>query len=229
MKTFHLYRLAALAGSLLFISGAHAQPNAVDVPPASSGQNDYGLLGKPYFAFEANLVQYRGSQSNPTGFGSELALNVATGDYVDVGLTYDFSHAKNAAWRTTDNIGRIYTTGFIKFNHVTPYATVGFGYSWEKASQAVGTPQQGSRFHSALYDLGTGVEIPLVAQTSVRLGIGYEESFRKPRPTDLSYQLALDYQFDDMFCTDVGASLQDGRYGAHDAVVYHAGIRIVFD
>ena len=225
MKTFNLSRLATIAGCLLLISGVHAQTNTVDAPPASADKNDYGLLGKTYFAFDADLVKYRNFPSSPTGFGSDLALNIEAGDNLDVGFAYDFAHAKNTRWSNTDNIARMNATGFMKFAHVAPYATVGFGYGWEKSGQgSVSSP-----FHRALYNTGAGVEVPLVAQTSVRLGIEREESFRKPHPQDWSYQLALDYNFDDTFCTDVGASVQDGRKGNHDAVVYHAGIRIIFD
>lgn len=225
MKIFSLSSLATITGCLLVISGAHAQTNTANSPAAP----DYGMLGKSYFAFDADLIKYRNSPSSPTGFGSDLTLNVEAGDNLDVGFAYDFSHAHNSAWRTTDNIGRINTTGFVKFAHVAPFVTAGVGYGWEHSSQAKGTPVEGKIFHRALYDLGTGVEIPLIAQTSMRLGVGYEESFRKPHPKDMSYQLALNYQFDDTFCTDIGANLQDGLNGSHDAVVYHAGIRIIFD
>jgi hypothetical protein len=225
MKILSFSRLAAITGCLLFISGAHAQTNPSSGPTAS----DYGLLGKSYFAFDADLIKYRQSPSSPTGFGSDLVLNVEANDYLDLGFAYDFNHAKNTAWRTTDNIGRINTTGFVKFAHAAPYATVGLGYGWEHSALAKGTPLEGTRFHRALYDLGTGVEVPLVKQTSVRLGVGYEESFRQPHPKDMNYQLALDYQFDDTFCTDIGANIQDGRNGNRDTVVYRAGIRIIFD
>jgi len=229
MKTLNLSRLAALTGCLLLISGAHAQPNPVDVPPGGADKTDYGLLGKSYFAADADLFKYRNFPSSPTGYGADIALNVEATDNLDVGFAYDFTHAKNTKWSNTDDLARIYTTGFVKFSHIAPYATVGLAYGWEHSRLAAGTPVQGTRFHRALYNAGAGVEVPLISQTSVRVGVDFEEAFRSPRPKDWSYQLALDYKFDDTVCTDVGANLQDGRNGNRDAVVYHAGIRFIFD
>lgn len=225
MKMFNPSSLTVITGCLLLISGVHAQTNTVDVPPGSADKNDYGLLGKTYFSFDADLVKYRNFPSSPTGFGSDLALNVEAGDNLDIGFAYDFAHAKNTTWTNTDHVARLNATGFIKLQHVAPYAKVGFGYDWERSSHA----SVSSRDNRALYNAGAGVEVPLVAQTSVRVGIEREEGLRKPHPQDWSYQLALDYNFDDTFCTDIGASVQDGRKGNHDAVVYHAGIRIIFD
>ena len=228
MKTLTLSRLAALAGCLLIISGAQAQQTSVDGAP-TGGQDDFGLLGKTYFAVDADLIEYRNFPSSPTGYGSEIAINLEANDHLDVGLAYDFSHAKNTESRTTDNIGRLYTTGFVRLPHVTPYATVGLAYGWKHSQLGAGITAVSTRFHRALYNAGAGVEVPLVTQTSVRLGIDFEESFRKPQPKDWSYQLALDYHFDDTLCTDIGANLQDGRNGNRDSVAYHAGIRFIFD
>jgi len=225
MKKLNLSRLAAVAGCLLLISGARAQTNPVDVPPGGTTKTDYGLMGKTYLALDADLIKYRNFSASPTGFGTDLALNIEATDHFDLGFAYDFSRAKNTNWTNTDNIGRIYTTGFVKFAHVAPYATVGLGYGWENSH----TPTEGTRFHRALYNAGAGVEVPLIAQTSVRVGVDFEDSFRSPQPKDWSYQLALDYCFDETICTDLGASLQDSHHGNPDAITYHAGIRVIFD
>jgi len=229
MKMLNLSRLAAFAGCLLLISGASAQINPVDIPPPVPDENDAGLLGKSYFAFDANLGKYRNAPSSPTGFGGDIAINVEATDNLDLGFGYDFKTAKNTAWSATDNVGRIYGTGFVKYAHVSPYLTAGLGYGWEHSRQAAGTPVEGTRFNRALYDTGAGVEVPLISTASVRLGVDYEDCFRRPHPKDLSYQLALDYIFDDTFCTDIGANLQDGRNGNRDEIVYHAGFRVIFD
>ena len=222
MKTFFFPLLPAITGCLLFISAAHAQTNPASLP----AENDYGLLGKSYFAFDGGLIKYRNAPGSPTGLDTDLALNLQASDNLDLGFGYDFIHAANSNWKTSDQVGRFYGTGFVKLPNSAPYATAGVAYGWEHGSVA---HNPGTRFHRSILDLGTGVEVPLIAQTSVCVGVDYDEALRQPRPKDLSYQLALDLRFDDTFCTDVGADLQSGHNGTRDAVVYHAGLRITFD
>jgi hypothetical protein len=228
MKTRRLTYLAATVGSLFLISSAHAQPNTGNAT-SSNDQPDYGILGHSYAAIDADLIKYRNEASAPTGVGSDLKFNIETTDNFDIGLSYDINHAKNNQWSTSDQVGRLWTTGFYKFAALAPYLSAGSGYGWEHSRMTVGKTPEWEKFHRAIYDLGTGVELPVFAQASVRVGVNYESAFRRPHPTEWTYQTAFDYNFDDTIGVDTGINFQDGHKGGHDAIVYHAGIRFTFD
>lgn len=229
MKTTNRLSLAAALGSLIIISSAIAQTTPPP-PGLDNDGNDNGLLGHPYLKVDGNLYQYRNVDfPTPTGFGAATKVNFGITDNFDFGMKYGFSHAKNVHWSCNDMQAGLYATGYYRFNSFVPYLSAGSGYGWEHSRLLVGTPEEGQRFHRGLYDVGTGVEIPVFSQASVNLGVDYQESFRNPNPTTWTYQSEINYNFDDLFGVGAGLDYQEGNKGNHNALVYHMGIRFIFD
>lgn len=230
MKTTNRVSLAALLGSLILISSAFAQKT----PPVPAGlendSNDSGLLGHPYLKIDGDLFNYRNVDfPTPTGFGASTKVNFGITDNFDFGLNYGFSHAKNTHLHINDQQAGLYTTGFYRFSNFVPYLTGGIGYGWEHSKLLTGTPEEGQRFHRGLYDVGTGVEIPVFAQASVTLGVNYAESLRQPHPTDWTYQSEFNYNFDDVIGLGAGLDYQEGTKGSRNALIYHFGVHFIFD
>lgn len=228
MKTKTLNCLAASLGCLLIISSTHAQPNPAITEP-SADPKDYGTLGHTYMALNASLIEYRNSTAAPTGYGSDFKTNIEASDNFDLNLGYRFDHAKNRSWRTTDQVATLGTTGFYKFSAFAPYLSVDGGYGWEHSRLNTAKTVAWGKFHRAIADIGTGIEVPVFAQACVHIGLNYEQAFHQPHPSEWTYEAAFDYNLDDTLGLDTGIDYQDGRKGIHDAIVYHAGVRFTFD
>ncbi|MFT3784309.1 MAG: hypothetical protein QM790_20055 [Nibricoccus sp.] len=228
MKKHLTLSLAVAFGSLLTISSSHAEPIASD-NNSDVDAPEYGNLGHTYLALDTNLVKYRNATQAPTGYGADLKINMETTDHFDTVLGYRFNHAKNSRWQTTDQIAEFGVIGFYKFRYLAPYLGASSGYGWAHSKENFGKTSVSSVFHRAIYDVNTGVDVPVCEQTSVRLGVNYEQSFRSPHPTDWTYQASIDYKFDDTLGVASGVDYHDGRKGVRDSVVFHAGVCFTFD
>ena len=128
--------------------------------------DDTGLLGHPYLQIDTNLYQFRNVDfPAPTGLGADTKLNFGVTDNFDLGMKYGFLHARNTNWRVSDQVATVYGTGFYHFKNFTPYVTTGIGYGWERSTMLVDIPEEGPHYTRTVVDVGTGVEIPIVAQT----------------------------------------------------------------
>jgi hypothetical protein len=219
--------MAAVAGCLISFSSAKAQsdaPAGVDTAP------EYGVLGHPYVSMDGKILAYRNAGfPTPTAYGADMKINFDTADFFDFGLNYGFAHGKNYHWQFSDQVAGLYGTGFYKTKWVTPYFTAGVGYGWEHEIVRSDTTVISDKNHRGLYDFGTGVELPVIEGTSVRLGIDHAESMRRPHPSTWTYQAAINYNFDDLFGIGAGFDYQSGHKANHDALVYHLGVRFMFD
>lgn len=235
MNTFKLASLAAVLGSLILVSSAFAQTDS-PAPGLEDTTND-GLLGHPYASIDAKLLQFRKTNfPSPIGIGANTTVNISTLDFLDLGLRYDGVRAKNSHWKMNDQVVSTYATGFCKLKGFAPYVTAGIGYGWQnteliqiKHNVYDTTTASSDRYQRAVFDVGTGVEIYVYDQTSVRLGVDHQENLRTPRPNDWVYQTALNYNFNDVVGMGMGMDYQEGNKGGFNALVYHMGVHFLFD
>jgi len=214
---------AILASAALLISArAQSEQTASDSELKSS---DAGLLGRTFASADLNFENFRDYPGSPIGWGPTLGFNLPLSDHFDYGLSYAFEHGKSTAFKFTDNTLENGATYYYKFGYVSPFATAGFAYAWDRSTE----PDLPERFDHMFYDAAAGLEFPLTKAASLRATVMDDQSFRRPHERDFDYGLSANYWLGSVVGAYVGATMKDGRGGALNSTEYTAGVRFSFD
>jgi outer membrane protein with beta-barrel domain len=205
--------------------------------PAASAANDSaapspaetgGTLGRTYLSVDTSLLHFSDVAGSPNGVGADFGANIPMGDHFDYSLGYAFEDSRSHDFNLTDNSFSNSVKSYYKFGHVSPYATLGVGYEWERVTSGTTVLSLPDRFDRLDYDVGAGLEFPLTSEASLRAGIGDDDSsLRRPRARDWDYDLSANYWLGSVVGTFVGAEVRNGRGGALNATEFTIGLRFL--
>jgi hypothetical protein len=207
------------------------------VAPAASAANDAaapspadtgGTLGRTYLSVDTSLLHFSDVADSPNGLGADLGANIPMVDHFDYSLGYAFEDSRSHDFNLTDNSFSNSVTTYYKFGHVSPYASMGLGYEWERVTSGTTVLTLPDRFDHLDYDVGAGLEFPLTSEASLRAGVGDDDSsFRRPRARDWDYDLSANYWLGSVVGTFVGAEVRNGRGGALNATEFTIGLKFL--
>lgn len=225
MITYRQTLGAAVLGIAAALAPARAQTTPPASPPSDETSSNAWVLGRTYGQVDASLERLRGLPGTSTGAAPELAANLPLSDNFDYGLDYFYEHAATAGYKLNENaIGNTFT-GYYKMSGLAPFATVGFGYDWERTTQE----DAASRYDHLFLDVATGLEVPVTSNTSVRATVANDDAIRHPIQHDFVYGLSANAWLNSALGTYVGADLKQGYNGEKDSVIYTAGFRFLFE
>jgi hypothetical protein len=213
-------KLAGVAALCLALQSSVAL--AQDAAPASDLPSLFGRVGA---SFALGLEHVRNDVASPTGLVPSTELNLPITDGFDYQLGYSYAHAAASNLKLSAHTLANDVTYYYRASRVTPYASAGFGFAWQRET-VLGV---GTRNNHLFYDLGAGVEVTVTKGTTVRVGVDHDESVKRPHARDWGYDVTASYWFDPDISASLGATLHDGFGGAHDLIVYTAGIHFAFD
>jgi hypothetical protein len=208
-------------------TAAPAGPAASDAA-APSPADTSGTLGRTYLSVDTSLLHFSDVAGSPNGLGADFGANIPMADHFDYSLGYAFEDSRSHDFNLTDNNFSNSVTTYYKFGHVSPYATMGFGYEWERVTSGTTALTLPDRFDRLDYDVGAGFEFPLTSGASLRAGVGNDDSsFRRPHARDWDYDLSANYWLGSVVGTFVGAEVKNGRGGALNATEFTIGLKFL--
>lgn len=213
---------AAGAMCALAFTVAHAQTDAGDETKAADIP---GLLGRTYMSANAGAFQVRHDVVKPTGFIAGGDVNLPIDDGFDYHLNFFYDHASKAPVKVRDMQVDNDVAYYYRTKLASPFLSAGFGYDW--AHETV--PNSKSIKNHFVLEAGTGVEVPVAKSSAVTLSLNYDQSTGHPEAKRFAYGFGANHWFNDTLGASVGATLRQGRSGAHDAILYVAGVHFSFD
>ena len=201
-----------------------AQSDATDASTAKTADIP-GLLGRTDLSFKAGVMEIRHEVVQPRGVVTGFESNLPITDGFDYHLNFTYDRAAKTQLTVQDMQLDNAVTYFYRTKVATPFLSAGLGYDWARTT----TTGVRTRDNHLLYEGATGVEVAVAKSAAVRVGLDFDESFRKPHGRRIGYDVTTNYWFGDTVGASVGATVLSGRNNVHDEVLYLAGLHLSFD
>src|SRR5688500_1934456 len=161
----NLTKNITLALGLLAAAACHAQST-----PVPTG--NFGLLGTRYTELSVGLQDIKHVSDHGYSVGASANSPLIPG-VLDGGASYSYSWIRGPFKGHANTVGG-YTTAYIPFNGVKPFAGAGLGYQWSSFSF-------GANDDEAIWGLTAGVEIPAGPGLTFTPRVNYSDDFEGRR------------------------------------------------